>query len=194
MEQGKQHPEMGFNVDEFFSELSRGEVLLSFKGSITTELINHVLDVVESKLQEYNEDAKIRKKVYNVLVESLQNLYHHIDELPESFREEYDSKFGMLVVSRVDDSYKIATGNFIRSEKIKYLKDKIDKINSLSKEELKDMYKFILNHQKISDKGGGGLGLVDIARKTGNKLNYVFHNFNNEFYFFNLDVFITEAQ
>ena len=185
---------MGFNVDEFFSELSRGEVLLSFKGSITTELINHVLDVVESKLQEYNEDAKIRKKVYNVLVESLQNLYHHIDELPESFREEYGSKFGMLVVSRVDDSYKIATGNFIRSEKIKYLKDKIDKINSLSKEELKDMYKFILNHQKISDKGGGGLGLVDIARKTGNKLNYVFHNFNNEFYFFNLDVFITEAQ
>ncbi len=30
---------------------------------------------------------------------------------------------------------------------------------------LKDMYKFILNHQKLSAKGGGGLGLVDIAQE-----------------------------
>ena len=60
--------------------------------------------------------------------------------------------------------------------RIKPLKDKIDKINSLSQDELKDMYKFILNHQKLTAKGGGGLGLVDIARKTGNKLDYKFHN------------------
>ena len=52
--------------------------------------------------------------------------------------------------------------------------NKIDKINSMSRDELKDMYKFILNHQKLSAKGGGGLGLVDIARKTGNKLEYSF--------------------
>ena len=62
----------------------------------------------------------------------------------------------------------------------------------LSKDELKDMYKFILNHQKLSAKGGGGLGLVDIARKTGNKLEYTFQHYQDDYYFFNLDVFITE--
>ena len=56
------------------------------------------------------------------------------------------------------------------------------------------MYKFILNHQKLSAKGGGGLGLVDIARKTGNKLSYQFQNFNNAYYFFNLDITITETK
>ena len=55
------------------------------------------------------------------------------------------------------------------------------------------MYKFILNHQKLSDKGGGGLGLVDIARKTGNKLNYNFENFNNDFQFFVLEVIISDT-
>ncbi|GAI75604.1 unnamed protein product, partial [marine sediment metagenome] len=109
-------------------------------------------------------------------------------------KDEYDIKFGILVISKENSTYKISTGNFIRSEKIKYLKDKIDKINSLSKEELKDMYKFILNHQKLSAKGGGGLGLVDIARKTGNKLNYMFQSFNNEFYFYTLDIFISESK
>lgn len=185
---------MGFNIDDYYSALNGDNVLLAYKGSITTDFINNVLDTVEAKLQDFDEESKIRKKVYNVLVESLQNLYHHIDELPDNFKDEYDIKFGILVISKENSAYKISTGNFIRSEKIKYLKDKIDKINSLSKEELKDMYKFILNHQKLSAKGGGGLGLVDIARKTGNKLNYMFQSFNNEFYFYTLDIFISESK
>lgn len=185
---------MGFNIDDYYNELTGDNVLLAYKGSITTDFINNVLDTVEAKLQDFDEESKIRKKVYNVLVESLQNLYHHIDELPDKFKDEYDIKFGILVISKENSAYKISTGNFIRSEKIKYLKDKIDKINSLSKEELKDMYKFILNHQKLSAKGGGGLGLVDIARKTGNKLNYMFQSFNNEFYFYTLEIFISESK
>jgi len=185
---------MGFNIDDYYTALNSDNVLLAYKGSITTDFINNVLDTVEAKLQDFDEESKIRKKVYNVLVESLQNLYHHIDELPDKFKDEYDIKFGILVISKENSAYKISTGNFIRSDKIKYLKDKIDKINSLSKEELKDMYKFILNHQKLSAKGGGGLGLVDIARKTGNKLNYMFQSFNNEFYFYTLEIFISESK
>ena len=138
---------------DYFNELNSGNVILSFKGSITSDMINNVLDSVESKLTEADEDSKIRKKMYNVLVESLQNLYHHIDDLPDEFPNEVDNR-----------------------------------------EELKDMYKFILNHQKLSSKGGGGLGLVDIARKTGNKLNYMFQNFNNDYYFFNLDITISEEK
>ena len=183
---------MSFDINEYYDKLNGNDVLLAYKGSITSDLISNVLEVVEAKLDDLSETSKIRKKVYNVLVESLQNLYHHIDDLPEEIRDDHEPKLGILVVTRLNNnSYKITTGNFINSSKIKVLKDKIDKINSLSREELKDMYKFILNHQKLSAKGGGGLGLVDIARKTGNKLEYNFENFNDEYYFFNLDVIVS---
>jgi hypothetical protein len=184
---------MSFDVNEYYSKLNGGDVLMAFKGNISSELISNVLEVVESRMDDYNENSKIRKKVYNVLVESLQNLYHHIEVLPEVMHEEYDSKFGILVVSRESGQYKISTGNFVTHDKVDVLKNKIDKINSMGKEELKDMYKFILNHQRLSDKGGGGLGLVDIARKTGNKLVYTFEKYNETYYFFNLDVFIDIA-
>jgi hypothetical protein len=95
------------------------------------------------------------------------------------------------VIARNNIGYKITTGNYVSSGKIKPLKDKIDKINSLSQDELKDMYKFILNHQKLTAKGGGGLGLVDIARKTGHKFDYGFHNVNKDYYFFNLDIYVS---
>jgi hypothetical protein len=179
---------MSFNIRNYFDELSKGDVVIAYKGSITSDLINDVLEAVEKKLDEVNEEGKTRKKLYNVLVESLQNLYHHIEETHEGIEEDLDPKFGVLVIAREDGEYKVITGNFVNSSKIKYLKEKIDKINSLNKDELKDMYKFILNHQKLSAKGGGGLGLVDIARKTGSKLVYSFFNYNDNYYFFNLEI------
>ncbi|MFW5819654.1 MAG: SiaB family protein kinase [Bacteroidota bacterium] len=183
---------MSFDINEYYEQLNDGDVLLAYRGSITSDLISNVLEVVESKMDDLNETSKIRKKVYNVLVESLQNLYHHVDDLPDKMRGDLEPRFAVLVVKRVEENvYKITTGNFLKQPKIKILKDKIDKINSLTKDELKDMYKFILNHQKLSAKGGGGLGLVDIARKTGNDLKYNFENVNNEYYFFNLDILVS---
>lgn len=177
---------MSFNINEYYSRLSQGDVLLAYKGSITSELINEILEAVEEKLVKVNESGKTRKKLYNVLVESLQNLFHHIEETHDNIEEELEPKFGILVIERDKDQYKVITGNFIRNKKINFLKEKIDKINSMSKDELKDMYKFILNHQKISAKGGGGLGLVDIARKTGKDMMYEFFPYNEEYSFFNL--------
>ena len=181
---------MSFDVNEYYSTLDGGDVLMAYQGNISSELISNVLEVVESRMDDFSEDSKIRKKVYNVLVESLQNLYHHIEKLPPEMHEEFDEKFGILVVSKVANKYKISTGNFVTEDRVGLLKNKIDKINSMSKEELKHMYKFILNHQRLSEKGGGGLGLVDIARKTGNKLDYAFEQYDEVYYFFNMDVYI----
>lgn len=185
---------MHFNFDEYYNDLNNdGEVILAYQGTITADGINGMLETVEAKLDGMGIDPKIKKKVYNVLVEGLQNLYHHIDEVPEDFNPRFAHKFGMVVVRKKEGNIKITLGNFINIKKKAYLKDKIDKINSLSEEELKDMYKFILNHQKLSVKGGGGLGLLDMARKSGNKLEYSFYDFTPDFNFYSLDVIINDA-
>lgn len=179
---------MSFSIEEYYKTVNTGNVLLAYKGSITSEMINEILDAVESKLEADAESGKLKKKLYNVLVESLQNLYHHIEESHQGIEEKLEPKFGVVLVEKEGEDYKVKTGNFIDNTKIKFLKEKIDKINSMDKEELKDMYKFILNHQKISAKGGGGLGLVDIARKTGKKIEYEFYSYNDKYSFFNLTI------
>ena len=129
--------------------------------------------------------------MYNVLVESLQNLYHHVDSVPEGFKDQSE-KFGILSVNKVDKGYKILTGNFVRSDNVERLEEKIKRINRSSQEEIKELYKFILNHQRISAKGGGGLGLVDIARKTGNKLDYTFKKYDETSSFFCLNILVNK--
>ena len=64
----------------------------------------------------------------------------------------------------------------------------MDKINSLSKDELKAMYKEILNNDQFSNKGGGGLGLVDIARRTGQPLGYRFKEVGGDYSFFTMSI------
>jgi hypothetical protein len=184
---------MSFNIENYISsDQSAGDIILLYKGGVDSDVINHVLDTVEGKMVEVNEQAKLRKKVYNVLVESLQNLYHHVDSVPEDFEDQGSEKYGLLVVKKVTDGYRIITGNFVSAENIEKLEEKLKRINRSSHEEIKELYKFILNHQRISAKGGGGLGLVDIARKTGNKLEYEFREYNNKYSFFYLNILVNE--
>jgi hypothetical protein len=185
---------MGFNVENYLTEQTDGDVILYYKGNIDSDVINHVLDTVEDKMVEINEQSRLRKKVYNVLVESLQNLFHHVDKVPEDFEDQSSERFALLVVKKVAIGYKIITGNFVRIDNIEKLEERIKRINKSSHEEIKELYKFILNHQKISHKGGGGLGLVDIARKTGNKLDYLFMKYNSSHSFFYLDILVSDEK
>lgn len=184
---------MSFNIENYFSDQPKDNIILFYKGNVDSDVINHVLDSVEEKMVAVNDNPKLRKKVYNVLVESLQNLYHHVDRVPADFEEQVD-KYGLLLVRKVETGYKIVTGNFVQKENIEKLEEKIKRINRSSHEEIKELYKFILNHQRISAKGGGGLGLVDIARKTGNKLDYAFVEYNDVYSFFYLDILVNEEK
>jgi hypothetical protein len=185
---------MSFDIDNYVTDQVKDNVILFYKGNVDSDVINHVLDTVEDKMVEVNEQAKLRKKVYNVLVESLQNLYHHVDKVPGDFEDQSSEKFGMLMVQKVTNGYKIITGNFVHADNIEKLEEKIKRINRSSHDEIKELYKFILNHQRISAKGGGGLGLVDIARKTGNKLEYAFKTYNDSYSFFYLTILVDERE
>lgn len=185
---------MGFDIENYLTNQSKDNLILYYKGNVDSDVINNVLDTVEDKMVKVNEQAKLRKKVYNVLVETLQNLYHHVDKVPDDFEDQTSEKFGVLVVEKVSNGYKIITGNFVHADNIEKLEEKIKRINRSSHEEIKELYKFILNHQRISAKGGGGLGLVDIARKTGNKLDYTFKVYNDKYSFFFLNILVDERE
>jgi hypothetical protein len=185
---------MSFDVESYFSEKPDGDIILFYKGNVDSDIINQILDTVEDKMMSMNEHSRLRKKVYNVLVESLQNLYHHVDKVPEDFEDQEAEKYGIVALRKVEEGYKVITGNFVHSDNVEKLEEKIRRINRSSHEEIKELYKFILNHQRISAKGGGGLGLVDIARKTGNKLEYTFKEYNPACSFFYLDILVNDEK
>ena len=177
-------------VKQVCSEIGEEGVYYEYQGDVASERINAILEEIEVKFMDLS-NSKLRKKIYNIAVESLQNLYHHSDNVPDDLIKTLGHRFGMLIIKKKDDDFTLTVGNYVMSDKVALLTEKIEKINSLSNDELKEMYKFILNYQKLSPKGGGGLGLIDIARKSENKLGYKFYPYNDNYYFYRLDIFIT---
>jgi len=182
---------MGFDVNQLHSEICGNEVFFTYVGDIASGQINSILEEVESKLSSVSTIIKVRKKIYNILVESLQNLFHHSEDVPEELVNKLGKRFGMIIIKREDNILRITAGNFVTKDQEKLLAEKIEKINSSSEEGLKDMYKHILKYQKISSKGGGGLGLIDMARKSEKKLGYHFYPFNEKYFFYRLDIFVS---
>jgi hypothetical protein len=166
------------------------DVLLSFKGEITSDLLTSIFEIVEKKLEEIDEDPKKKKKVYNIMVECLQNLYHHMAEHQIDISEEELKKrrSALFLIAKRSDCFYISTGNYIMNENVETLKDKLELINGMSREELRAYYREILNNEELSAKGGGGLGIIDIARKSENKLEYDFKSIDQQYSFFSLAV------
>jgi asparagine synthetase A len=184
-----------FMVDVFdiYDKMERNNILLSFKGEITSDLLTSILQIMENKMDNMQEEPKMKKKVYNVLVECLQNLYHHLDDVPDTNNMD-KIRSAIFMIGKMDSKYSIFTGNYILNENIHGLKSRLDEVNSLSKEELKEYYKKVLNNGEMSLKGGGGLGMIDIARKTGEKLDYNFLEIDNKVSFFTLNIKISQQQ
>jgi len=159
------------------------ETLSSFKGNITDDKFDRLLEQTERKLRQESISKMIKKKIFKVLVETLQNVYHHQDDLNN--QEDIYVNFSL----KTDHiTYIVSAGNHVRTSKVGVLRSFIDKVNSMSQNELKEYYRYCLSQDHLSDESGAGLGFVDIIRKSGEKITYSFKQVNKDYSYFCLQV------
>ncbi|PKP18987.1 MAG: hypothetical protein CVU05_12355 [Bacteroidetes bacterium HGW-Bacteroidetes-21] len=165
-----------------FKEMEKDNLGYIYRGRFTQEITDNILLLSESKLEKEEQSSKTKKRVYSILVECLQNITRHQDDTGDESHE----SLGYFVLQKKSDKYYITTGNLIDKNNIDYIEKLIAKVNSLEKEELKAYYKEILEEGHFSQKGGAGLGLIDMAKKSGSKLQYYFRDISDAFSYFYL--------
>ncbi|MFN3874350.1 MAG: SiaB family protein kinase [Flavobacteriales bacterium] len=177
-------------IHDLYNELERQRVMLSFKGALSPELITVLLGLVERKLDAMEPDAKVRKRLFNVAVECLQNLYHHNahQRLTAEGIEPVSDPHGVVMIAHTATGYSVLTGNFMQGSDVEQLKAHLDRINALDADALRDWYRAKLADGRYSSAGGGGLGMIDIARRSGGKLEYAFVPYDKDSAFFSLNV------
>ncbi len=180
-------PRSMLDIYKLYENMEDNNIMLSFKGEVSFGLINSVLGIIEDKLEVIEGSRKTKKKFYNVLVECLQNLGHHVEGVED------EGPFGksvLLMIWSESDDYRVATGNYIENDRIPKLQGWLEHINSLDKEALRELYRETMKGDGFSDKGGAGLGFLDIARKSGQKLNFGFKPVDDKSSFFSFQISI----
>ncbi|MCT4614126.1 MAG: SiaB family protein kinase [Marinifilaceae bacterium] len=177
---------MSFDLNKWYEGKTDSNSIYYYKGSVENENVTILLATVEKMLDGKDLPPKNSRKIFNILVELVQNLHHH-GVVPGDMEGEY-SKFGILLLKEDGEKHRINSGNFIKAEAVPMLKERLDQINALSLQEARELYRMILNNNQYSEKGGGGLGIIDIARKSGNKMEYDFFEYNSEYLFLSIEV------
>lgn len=163
-------------------------VLLEYEGEVNKEVLLDTLPKIEEKLDDLNVAKQKKRKIVNISIETLQNLQLH--SLPlENSKHQLPP---LYVLTQKGKSIAIVIGNLMDSSECTVLKDKINKINSLNEEEIKFLYGVIMKQTvvKFSTKGGAGLGLIDMKKKSGNNLEFKFQPIDDEVTYFNLRITI----
>jgi hypothetical protein len=169
-------------VYDFYVKMKKNNINLAYEGEITHQITKAFTSLTESSLAKEDDFNTVQKKVFHVMVECLQNISKHAENR-NSIITSKDGR-GIFMISKDDTEYNVTTGNVINNDKVPKLRDMLENINSLDKDGLKKLYKQQMREGRLSDRGGAGLGFIDIARKTGQKLIYSFLKINEERSFF----------
>ena len=159
--------------------VAQDNILMYHKGNFTQEAVSPVLKMIEDNMNTMK--FKEQKKAFHFLVEILQNISKHGYSL--GTRRE-----GIFLISMKNGKFEIGTGNYIDNDKVENLKKQIDQVNGMTHENLNNLYRKYLREGRVTETGSAGLGLIDLARETDDKIQYDFAQINEQYSFFSLTV------
>lgn len=161
---------------------------LIYKGELNHQVKKLFASMAETRLARSEKPDALRRKLYFIMLECLDNVTKHSDDYDDPTNPVGN---GFFMVGEKRDYFYVITGNKIRKEHGTKLKEKIDNLNLLSKEQLTELHKKQMIEGELSEKGGAGLGLIEISRKTGEKLIYQFIHLDTDNDYFVLKVTIS---
>ncbi len=147
--------------------------VLQFKGRLTFEKIGILLNDLKNRKESLGISPILYKKLLTLMIEILENILKYSDHYQDfiidrpEFLPEFELNFdevGFMIVAR----------NPVRNEDKKVIADKIEKINTSSEEELRKVYRETITNGIFTEKGGAGLGFIEMAKTTSRDLEFSF--------------------
>lgn len=163
------------------------KIILEYTGHLTFSTVGRLLTMLKHKMRKNGLHLGAYKKILSIMIEVLENIYKYSDQYHDNkfIIQNYIPEFSII---QNETSYFIRSCNPIRNEDVKKLKAKLDLVNSKSNEELRLFYREKICDGEFSDKGGAGLGIIEISKISGNPLKYKFEKINDSFSSYHLEV------
>ncbi|HER09461.1 MAG TPA: hypothetical protein ENO20_11190 [Bacteroides sp.] len=164
-----------------YRDLTIRDICLVFEGRITHQVMKALTGLMEEQMEEMKEKRTLRR-VYHVMVESLQNINRHAETF-ENDGYPYPGR-GVVLVTRDEGHYRITTGNIIETSNVEEISLFLGRLNNMDPAGLDELYMRQMRDGVISAKGGAGLGFIDVRRKTAHPLDYDFIQVDKDTSFF----------
>ena len=172
-------------IYSFYKTLAEDSFSLIYLGDFNDKLTYEFLLLNKAS---GGESSTVKKRVFFLMNECYQNIIRHSD-ISDAKAQGLNAPM-MFLVRNINDAYYIGSSNLIDNKIKSSLTAKFDAVNSYSSDELEEVYKNSLVNNSLSAKGGAGIGLIEMARKTNYPLEYGFDGVGLAFSMFHMQLIL----
>lgn len=162
-----------------------------YSGSFPDEHTARLVDLGEQLAQHADNTRSLRNKLAFVLVEAYQNIVRHRAPLPAGMEAAGRS---LMVLRSSGHSHEIIAMNPVRHSEQPKLEQLLAHLHKLDVEQLKELFLERLQGNSTSQRGGAGLGLIEMARRSGEKLWHRLDPLGSDLDLFSLRILLGPAQ
>ncbi len=162
--------------------------MIEYVGSISFDTMEELLNQLRTT-KEFKEMKKpSRKRLYSTVVESIDNIFKYAAPNAPGFLIE--EGFPFISVEKLGDQFAVTSGNMVLNDEIGDLTFKLERVNQLDHEALKSLYEDVINQEAGEEDKGAGLGLITMALRTEDEIEYSFSPLDEHHSFFKMQIII----
>ena len=182
---------MNLELYDFYQQAKGKNIIFYYCGPVAHASVEGVAQTLRKNL-EYEEAGNLTAhSVFSVFIEQMQNILNYSAErIPVTGAADHELRVGVVVIGHEKNGYFILCGNKVRNDDIPGLTDKLELIRGMNKEELKTLYKERRRMDPAPESKGAGLGLIEMARKGTEPIEYSFSPIDGEHSFYTIRVVV----
>jgi Family of unknown function (DUF6272) len=157
-------------------------LIFSHFGDFSQNKVDSTIKLIESAIIEAGDKRQTMRRICSVLIEILQNTSLHASKDGNNHMHAY------LILSRNNDYYRIQTGNLILASDIPILNARMKELTAMDKNAIRKMFIETLCNEDFTYKGGAGLGLLTIAKRSIETVKYDITSIDQTFGYFQMEI------
>ena len=173
------------------TESNQRGIILSFNGFISEGILFALGDALKKKMSMDETNITTMKRVFSVFVEQAQNIIRYSAEtLVKEAQEGSRISSGLITVGHEGGRFFVVCGNIMRREDADPLQARLEKIRNLDPAGIKAYYLEKIQDADEPASKGASLGLIEIARRASEPIQYDFLDIDARTTFYCMKVFI----
>lgn len=163
-------------------------MLIEFNGIVHYETIGELIHQFKTHVHNLGIHIGTYKKVLLVMIETLENIMKYgpvVNAAGMPFLPAFS-------VVREGERFAVHASNALKKDEVPELEKRLAYLNTLSAEEIKEFYKSTITNGQFSRQGGAGLGLIEMAKISGNRIEYAFDPIDKMYTSFRMRIIIDE--
>ncbi len=173
---------------ELISKMSSNSISISYTGPFDGQVLSVLAKNIEYSL---SDSPTVNKKMFKIFLELAQNISYYSAEQEVSRRGE-KAGVGTLTIQEFERHYVFSTGNMVNAKQAVDIAAKCEKMKGMGRDDLRN---FKRKQRKLPAgvKGGGNIGLIQVALTSGNPVDYRMIPINEERSFYVVAVKINKS-